>query len=191
MSEQVSELFYQLTQLADAEGAVPEDGSGIDGIWSTTVPARDRDRDWAIAINADVDDERTIEEFPGEDETTVIPPGRAVIHLGRWPAGVITPTGGQLAVEELDDGPQSIEDELIDDVEARIETFGDDGDPYVCPKCRHEHVDEDPEAESVGPSPDDLRITCVKCGYTDEQVQTRGNAGMEDPRWDVGGDDDV
>jgi hypothetical protein len=127
MPEQVTELFVRLAELADAEGAVPDDGSGIDGVWTTTVPAQHRDRDWNIAINADAEKERTVEGLLDEDDETSIPPGRAVIHLGRWPAGMITPFGGHVAAEELDDGPQSIEDELIDDVNAQIEEVGPDG----------------------------------------------------------------
>lgn len=123
MSEQVSLLFYRLAELADAEGDVPDDGMGIDGVWTTIVPARDRDRDWKVAMNADTETERTIEGFPGEDDETSIEPGQSIVWLGRWPAGVITPFGGQLAAEQLDDGPQSIEDELIDDIEARIDAL--------------------------------------------------------------------
>lgn len=121
MSEQVSYLFVRLAELAEAEGAVPEDGSGVDGVWTTTVPARERERDWNIALNAEVDEERTVEDFPAEGDETTVPPIRAVIELGRWPAGVLGPHGGQVLVEELEDGPQSLEDELIEDVEARIE----------------------------------------------------------------------
>ena len=119
--EQVSLLFSRLAELAAAEGDVPEDGSGIDGVWTTIVPARDRDRDWKVAMNADTDQEHTVEAFPGDDVS--IPAGSATVWLGRWPAGVLGPFGGQLAVEQLDDGPQSIEDELIDDVDARIEAL--------------------------------------------------------------------
>ena len=127
MSEQVSLLFARLSELADAEGDVPDDGSGIDGVWTTTVPARDRDRDWNVAMNADTDQEHTVEGFPGEEDEISIRAGSATVWLGRWPAGVLGPFGGQLAVEQLDDGPQSIEDELIDDVDARIEALGAGG----------------------------------------------------------------
>jgi len=120
MPEQVSQLFVRLAELADTLGAVP-DGGGIDGVWTTTVPARDRDRDWNIAMNADTGTEHTVEDFPGDGDKTVVRAGSATVWLGRWPAGVLTPFGGQLVVEQLDDGPQSIETELIADVEARIE----------------------------------------------------------------------
>jgi len=121
--EQVSLLFSRLAELAAAEGDVPEDGSGIDGVWTTIVPARDRDRDWKVAMNADTNQEHTVVDFPGEGDETAIRAGSATVWLGRWPAGVLGPFGGQLAVEQLDDGPQSIEDELIDDVDARIEAL--------------------------------------------------------------------
>ena len=123
MPDQVSLLFARLAKLAGAEGDVPEDGSGIDGVWTTTLPARDRERDWNVAMNADTDQEHTIEDFPGDGDDVSIRAGSATVWLGRWPAGVLGPFGGQLAVEQLDDGPQSIEDELIDDVDARIEAL--------------------------------------------------------------------
>lgn len=123
MSEQVSLLFSRLAELADAEGDVPEDGSGIDGVWTTIVPARDRDRDWKVAMNADTNQEHTVADFPGEGDETAIRAASATVWIGRWPAGVLDPFGGELVVEQLDDGSQSIEDELIDDVEARIAGF--------------------------------------------------------------------
>lgn len=69
--------------------------------------------------------------------------------------------------------------QLFEELQDAEKLGRDDGDPYVCPKCRHEHVDEDPETESAGPAPGDLRITCVECGFTDEQVQSRGDPAME------------
>ena len=123
MPEQVSLLFTRLAELAAAEGDVPEDGSGIDGVWTTIVPACDRDRDWKVAMNADTNQEHTVGDFPGEGDETAVRAGSATVWLGRWPAGVLGPFGGQLVVEQLDEGPQSIEDELIDDVDARIEAL--------------------------------------------------------------------
>lgn len=128
MPDRVSLLFGRLAELAAAEGEVPEDGSGIDGVWTTTVPARNRERDWNVAMNADTGQEHTVEDFPGDSDDVSIRAGSATIWLGRWPAGVLDPFGGQLAVEQLDDGPQSIEDELIDDVDARVEAL-EAGDP--------------------------------------------------------------
>jgi hypothetical protein len=125
---QVSLLFSRLAELAAAEGEVPEDGSGIDGVWTTTAPARDRDRDWNVAMNADTEQEHAVKDFPGDGDETTIRTGSATVWLGRMPAGVLGPFGGQLAIEQLDDGPQSIEDELIDDVDARIEAL-EAGDP--------------------------------------------------------------
>ena len=129
MSEQVSLLFARLAELAAAEGDVPADGSGIDGVWTTTVPARDRDRDWNVAMNADTDQEHTFEGFPGEEDESFIRPLSATIWLGRTPVGAFGPFGGELTFEQTDDGPQSIEDELISDVDARIEALeAGDGD---------------------------------------------------------------
>ncbi len=124
MPEQVSKLFAQLAELADAEGAVPEDGSGIDGVWTTTVPAEDRDRDWTVAMNADTEERHNAEDVPTEGDYTSLQPGTAMVWLGEWPAGVLNPHGGQIVVEQADAGPQSLEDELIADVDARIEEVG-------------------------------------------------------------------
>lgn len=121
MSEQVSALFAQLCELADAEGAVPNDGSGIDGVWSRTIPAQDRERDWTVALNADTEQEHTVEDVPIKGSEATIRAGAATVWLGETPAGVLDPYGGQLAIEMGDDGPQSIEEELIADVEAQIE----------------------------------------------------------------------
>jgi hypothetical protein len=120
VSEQVSALFVRLSELADAEGAVPEDGSGVDGVWTTDIPARDRDRDWTVAMNADLEGEQAVQDVPRDGMESTIAPGRATVWLGAMPAGVLSPHGGQLAVDVRDGGPQSIEDELIADVEARI-----------------------------------------------------------------------
>lgn len=125
MTEQVPELLAALAQLAEVEGVVPDDGSGIDGIWTTTVPAPQRERDWRVAMNADLEEELTVDGWPGDDDQTSVGPGQAVIHLGRWPAGVIGPGGGEVLVEEVDADPQSIEDELIADVDAQIEALQD------------------------------------------------------------------
>ncbi|WP_049979340.1 hypothetical protein [Halolamina rubra] len=124
MPEQVSKLFARLAGLADAEGAVPEDGSGIDGVWITIVPAIDRDRDWTVAMNADTEERHNAEDVPAEGDRTSLQPGTAMVWLGEWPAGVLNPHGGQIVVEQADAGPQSLEDELIADVDARIEEVG-------------------------------------------------------------------
>lgn len=124
MPETVPVLFGEFAQLANAEGAVPDDGSGVDGIWTTTVPARGRDdKNWHIALNADTGQERVATDFPDEGDESSIPPGRAVVYLGGWPAGIVGPDGGEIVVEVLDDGPQSLEDELIGDVQAMRATL--------------------------------------------------------------------
>lgn len=122
MSEevQVTLLFSRLVELADAEGAIPDDGSGVDGVWTTTVTARDRDRDWRIAINAEPDEERTATDFPAEGRDTDVPAGHASLFLGETPVGAAGPFGGTVAAEIEDGTPTTIEDELVDDIEARL-----------------------------------------------------------------------
>lgn len=113
MSEQVSELFGQLCELADDCGVVPEDSSGVDGVWTTRVPARGRDDDWKVAMNADLDTEHSVTGFPTEGRSATISPGQATVWHGGMPVAVISPNGG-----ELFGRPGDLEDELIDDVVA-------------------------------------------------------------------------
>jgi len=129
VSKGVPELLVKFAQLADAEGDVPDDGSGIDGIWTTTVPARDRDdQDWHIAMNANTDDETEAIDFPSEGDVTTVPKAGAVVYLHRTPAALVGPGGGSLAVKHYASGPDSIEDELIADVDARLEEAESGGD---------------------------------------------------------------
>jgi len=125
MSEQVSALSVRLCELAEVEGDVPEDGSGIDGVWSTTVTGRNRGRDWTVAINADTDERHNVEDVPSEGDHTSLEPGTAMVWLGKWPAGVLNPHGGQLVVEQLEEEARSIENDLIADIVARMEEVDD------------------------------------------------------------------
>jgi len=127
MPEEVSILMSRFAELANVEGSVPEDGSGVDGVWTTTVPASARDRDWKVAMNADTETERPVQDFRRGGDEAVIPAGKATVWLGGMPVGVVGPYGGQLVCERTDDGPESIEDELIDDVETRIDVL-EEGD---------------------------------------------------------------
>lgn len=120
MAEQVATLFVRLAQLAAAEGATPEDGSGIDGVWTTTLPARNRDPNWTVAMNCDTETEHTVTDVPREGDTISIRPGSATIWLGATPAGVCTPFDGTLVIQETLEGPSSIEDELLADIEAQL-----------------------------------------------------------------------
>jgi len=47
-------------------------------------------------MNADTDQEHTVEGFPGEEDDVSIRAGSATVWLGRFPAGVLGPFGGQL-----------------------------------------------------------------------------------------------
>ena len=128
MPEQVAELFVRLAELAAAAGATPEDGSGIDGVWTTTVPAPDREDDWNVAMNCDTGTEHTIEDFPAEGDMPSLRAGSVTVWLGTVPAGVCTPFSGTVVVQETLDGPTSIEDELIADIEQQIEAVDGDRD---------------------------------------------------------------
>lgn len=77
-------------------------------------------------MNGDVDQERTVGDFPRDDDETAVPAGRAVIYLGAWPAGVVGPFGGEILVKEFEDGPISFEDELLRDVESALLDAGED-----------------------------------------------------------------
>ena len=123
----VPTLFARLAELATADGAVPNDGSGIDGVWTTTVPASHHDRDWQVAINCDTETEHTVENIPRKGDTTAPRPASATVWLGTMPADVCTPRGGSLVVQATIEGPTSIEEPLIADIDAhrgRLEATG-------------------------------------------------------------------
>jgi len=107
--DNVSAVFTRLSELAIADGDVPDDRSALDTVWTRTIEARQRERDWNVAINLKTDQEQTVDGFPDDDDETTIPPGRAILYLERWPAGVVGSFGGQIIVEELEDGPRSPE----------------------------------------------------------------------------------
>lgn len=116
----VPALLLRVTQLADARGAVPEDGSGIDGVWTDEIPDVDLDHDWFIAINAD-DEEREYRVREGREMT--IKPYRAHCWWDTGliaPAAIVSPAGGQQlrAPEEID---RRVEDQLIASIEAVLE----------------------------------------------------------------------
>lgn len=127
---ELSTVFSRLTELAIADGPVPDDGNGLDGVWQRTIEASDRDEDWHVAINGDVENDQEAEDFPVEGENPEIPPGRAVIYLGNYvpPAGVLGPLGGQCLVEQTDEGAVSVEDEFLQDVETALIEAGEDID---------------------------------------------------------------
>lgn len=180
--QNISTVFARLAELADAEGAVPEDGSGIGGVWTTTVTAGDRDRDWNIAMNADTENEHEIEGFPSEDDTTSVRAGAATIWLGRMPAGVLNPFGGQFFVEVREDGPTSIEDEVLRDIESALLEAGADiertipNEPVV--------TDGGVSAGHRGP-PVDSVLTRAGMGDQDPRCKN-GTVGCPGPGTDVG-----
>ena len=52
------------------DGDVPEDGSGLDGVWTRTIEARKLDRDWRVAVNSEIDRELEASDFPSEGFST-------------------------------------------------------------------------------------------------------------------------
>lgn len=140
MPEQVAELFVKFAELAAVAGATPDDGSGIDGVWTTTVPARDREDDWNVAMNADTGTQHTVENFPTSGDSPSIRPASVTVWLGGLPAGVCTPFDGAVVIQETIDGPTSIEDELIADVEAHMAAVEDDSSEPTAPTTGGEPV---------------------------------------------------
>ena len=122
MAEQVAELFVRLAQLAVAEED-PAPETEIEGVWTTTIDAADRDADWQVAMNCDTGTEHTVDDIPTEGDTTTLRPGSATVWLGDHPAGVVTPTSGTVAVQATIGGPTSIEAELLADIEAQLQTL--------------------------------------------------------------------
>ena len=122
MGDQVAELFVRLAQVAVAEEH-PDPEIGIEGVWTTTIDATDRDADWQVAMNCDTGTEHTVDDIPTEGDTTTVRPGSATVWLGDHPAGVVTPTSGTVAVQATIGGPTSIEAELLADLEAQLDTL--------------------------------------------------------------------
>ena len=121
-------VFMRLVELAEARGDVPEDGSGIDGVWTAEIPDVDGEFDWFIAINA-------------EDEELEYNNGHRTLEIGAFqghawndpeviaPAAILHPTGGSQLVGN--DFERSVEDQLIASVEAELVELGELDDPVV------------------------------------------------------------
>lgn len=129
-SDDVSLLHVRACELAHARGDVPEDGSGIDGIWTDEFPDLNTDQKWFVAINAD-DVER--EYRVTENHTMTIDPFR--VHF--WydtdhvvPAAIGNPYGGQALVSG-DEFPRTTEDQIIASVEAVLVEAGELDEPVV------------------------------------------------------------
>jgi len=116
---EVPALFVRVAELAAAEEAPTEEG--IDGVWTTTIPASHYDRDWQVAMNCDTETEHTIADVPSAGDHTALRPASATVWLGERPAGVCTASGGGLCIQATIEGPPTIEDALIADIEAEIE----------------------------------------------------------------------
>ena len=123
MTGNLSMLHVRAAQLAQARGDVPEDGSGIDGVWTDEFPDYDQEQLWFVAMNAD-DESR--EYRVTEDYTTSIKPYRAHFWWNRdqvAPAAVTNPHGGEgLAAPESFD--RTVEDQLIASIEAVLDDLG-------------------------------------------------------------------
>lgn len=141
MPEQVAALFVRFAELAAAEGATPDDGSGIDGVWTTTIDATSRDRNWRVAMNCDTETEHTITDFPSKGDRTALRPASATVWLGTLPAGVCTPNDGSLIIQATIGNPSSIEAELLADIETHMAAIDED------------HASTQPEATTGGDRP--------------------------------------
>jgi DNA-binding PadR family transcriptional regulator len=132
----VTAIFSRLCELAIADGDVPEDGSGLDSVWTRDLESRRRDKDWKIAMNPNTEAEERIEGFPVEGSASSIPAGAAVIHYGDWPVGIVRPTHGQLAWEESKDDPEAnaIEDDLLRDLEDELIDAGEEIERTIAPQ---------------------------------------------------------
>lgn len=118
----LSLLFVRATDLTAARGDVPEDGSGIDGVWTDEFPDVDADEQWFVASNAD---EVAHEYRVTDDRTTEIEP----FHAHFWwdtdliaPAAIVSPGGGQFHV--TDEFDRSVEDQIIASIEAVLDELG-------------------------------------------------------------------
>lgn len=122
-------LHVRTAQLAGARGDVPEDGSGIDGVWTDEFPDVGTDEMWFVAMNAE-DDEQ--EYRLTEHETMTIKPFRAHFWYDKShvaPAAIGTPFGGQALVG--DEFERSTEDQIIASIEAVLLELGELDEPAI------------------------------------------------------------
>jgi len=111
--------FARASQLADARGDVPDDGSGLDGVWTDEIPDLDTDTDWVLVMNP-TDEEQ--EHRLTEERTETIRPFRVQAWYGTdlaMPAAIFSPIGGQTLVG--DEHERSTEDRLIASIEAILD----------------------------------------------------------------------
>ena len=113
-------LHVRACELAQARGDVPDDGSGINGIWIDEVPDLDTDEQWFIAINADGEER---EYRVTDDRMFEIPP----FHAHFWydtaqvvPAAICSPHEGE-ALFSGETFPRSTEDQTIASLEAMLQ----------------------------------------------------------------------
>jgi hypothetical protein len=122
--EDLSLLHLRAAQLAEARGDVPEDGSGVDGVWTDELPDADADTEWFVAMNADAEER---EYRVTEDRTYPI----QAFHAHYWwdtdlvtPAAITSPYQGQMLL--TDEFDRSVEDQIVASVEVVLDDLGYD-----------------------------------------------------------------
>ena len=125
--QELSIAFTRITQLADAAGVVPDDGSGLDGTWQTQIDDPDHDEPWYIGINADLDDAQEV-HYPAPHGRMELDPGHAVVLFADafGPAAVLTPTDGSFQVSGGQFDDRTTEDQLIRAMEHELDAQGFD-----------------------------------------------------------------
>lgn len=158
--EPLSLLFTRACELAIARGDVPDDGSGVDGVWTDEFPDVDHDTTWFVALNAEDADE----EYPVTDRTTVkISAFRAHFWYDRdqaIPAAIGNPYGG----EQLHHGGEfdrPVEDQIIASIETVLVELGELDEPVVADAAQ---IETDGGADIERPDPEDDPFACSICG---------------------------
>lgn len=87
MSEFISEAVYRVAELAELLGATPLNKHA--GCWEHQI-----DEEWWVAINAHGDSHRC-------STGTQVPPCMMYVQFNGWPAGFVSPRGGEFAAGSL------------------------------------------------------------------------------------------
>lgn len=120
--ETVPEAFIVLTEIAEAKGDVPDDGSGLSGIYHLEFPS-EYEHDWLVWLNTEREELEA--DGPG-DQTHRVPAFRATVWYGTHligPVMLLGPHSGQMLNAGDEFNGFSVEDQFIQDARAELEVI--------------------------------------------------------------------